>query len=245
LLGDPREDDRKEVERLRDLLNHSWESLEQLRRRTTQDMYTSDTAIDTDDPTAFDDIDAEDEGSRDEESRGVFTRAQTAARGIDAEIVVPIERRPLSIPSTWSSMENPHRHVELELRMHQADRTIQGLRDSIADKSFQYSHVIRVAPRKSVRTRARATIAKLNNVIAYQCRVYARCRAALVKLGAGTLTLQKYQVLLKEHVKSSSALLNPNQPGSSRLQLSWIWQANVPAPDSSPDRLRECEWSAF
>src|SRR5271156_7019067 len=99
------------------------------------------------------------------------------------------------MPSTWGSGDNMYRQVELQLRLKQADKCLQALRDSIADKSFQYSHVIRVAPRKSVRTRARATIAKLNHVIAYQCRVYARCRAAMVILGADATTLNKYQIL--------------------------------------------------
>jgi hypothetical protein len=240
LAREPREEDRKEVEHLRELLNHSLQSLELLRLQATGGVFTTTPTLPGDDPTAFDDMDENDEESRDMESRGTATRSQTAARGLDTG-VPPIENQHLSIPSNWVSSDNPHRAVELSLRIIQADRTIQALRDGIADKSFQYSHVIRVAPRKSVRTRARATIAKLNNGIAYQSRVYGRCRAAMVRLGADSLTLEKYQILLKEHVKSSSALLNPNQPGSSRLQISWIWQSNVPGGESSPDRMRECE----
>ena len=117
-----------------------------------------------------------------------------------------------------------YRQVELQLRLKQAEKCLQALWDTIADKSFQYSHVIRVAPRKGVRTRARATIIKLNFEITLHCHVYAKCRVAMVRLGASETILSKYHILLKEDVKSSSAILNPNEPGSSRHQLSWIWQ---------------------
>lgn len=227
---------------MRQRLGQLWECLDRLRARTlTQDVFPNDAEIPPDDPTAFDDMDDIEGESRDEQVGVRLTRAQTAARVGECETMAPIEQRQLPIPSAWPSFDSPYRVPELKLRIPQATRTIQALRDSIADKSFQYSHVIRVAPRKGVRTRARATIAKLNQLIAYHSRVYARCRAAMVTLGADADTLNNYRILLKEHVKSSSALLNPNEPGSSRMQLSWIWQSAVPGSESSPDRLRECE----
>ena len=230
---------------MRTLLGQLWNCLDHLRGDTPHDLCAADADLPVDDPTAFENIDGNEDEPHDDPVRVRLTRAQTAAGVPQSDTLAPIERRQLSIPSAWSSIGSPHRVLELTLRICQANRTIQALRDSIADKSFQYSHVIRVAPRKSVRTRARATIAKLNHVIAYQCRVYARCRAAMVILGADATTLNKYQILLKEHVKSSSALLNPNEPGSSRVQLSWIWQSAVPGAESSPDRLRECEFGLW
>lgn len=212
------------------------------RQQTTADVFGAIDFSPADDPSAFDDMDEPEDESRDHRVRDAQSEDQTADQGTDGlGNVVPVEMRRLSIPSTWSSSANPYRAVELHCRMEQAERTIQALRDAIADKSFQYSHVIRVAPRKHVRTRARATIAKLNNVIAYHSRIYCHCRAAMVRLGAGDSVLARYQILLKEHVKSSSALLNPNEPGSSRVRLSWIWQSNLPGGSSSSASLRECE----
>ena len=205
-------------------------------------MFRLDLAGSGDDPSAFDDIDEEPTDESHEPQTRV-PNTQSHAADITPNIegnVVPPELRHLSLPSTWSSTDNQYRAVELHFRLIQADRTIQALRESIADKSFQYSDVIRVAPRKSVRTRARAVIAKLNYVIGYQCRVYGRCRAAMAKVGADDPTLDRYQILLKEHVKSSTALLNPNQPGSTRVHLSWIWHSEVPGNKSSPERVREC-----
>jgi hypothetical protein len=130
--------------------------------------------------------------------------------------------------------------VELNLRIQQADKCLQALRDNIADKSFQYSHVIRVAPRKGVRTRGRGAITKLNGIIAYHARVYERCRRAMTMLGADQAILKKYPILLKEHLKSSTALLNPNEPGSTRLQLSWIWRSAAGGIGDSSESLLEC-----
>ncbi|KAF8799515.1 hypothetical protein BYT27DRAFT_7017072, partial [Phlegmacium glaucopus] len=137
---------------------------------------------------------------------------------------VPPERRRLSMPSSSVTDDHIYIPVELKLRIKQAAKTLEALRDMIADKSFQFSHVIRVAPRKGVHTRARSSIAKLNSWISYHCRVYSRCRMAMTKLGADEVTLNQYRVLTKGDIRSSTALLNPNEPGSTRHQLSWIWQ---------------------
>ena len=68
---------------------------------------------------------------------------------INTNVIQP-EWRPLPIPSNYSSAGNIYRTVELDLCIQQAARSLHILRDLIADKSFQLSHVIRVAPRKGV-----------------------------------------------------------------------------------------------
>ena len=47
----------------------------------------------------------------------------------------------------------------------------------------------------------------------------------LVALNCGESILHKYCILMKEDLKSSTAILKPNQPGSTNLKLSWIWQS--------------------
>src|SRR5258705_464547 len=92
---------------------------------------------------------------------------------------------------------------------------------------FQYCHVMRNAPTKPVRTQAQGLIAKINGQIGQSCRVYGRARAALVRLNADEATLNKFLVLSKDDVKASTAILNPNIPGSSSHRLSWIWQSRL------------------
>lgn len=245
LATEPREDDRKEVERLRQLLTPQFDVLDGLQNRAATQGFGTNDNHDTDDPSTFDDLDA-DQNYFHPVSHAPITRATSDGVAAAQDFgIVPPERRRLSIPSTWLSPDNPFRAMELTLRIVQASKSLQALRDIIADKSFQYSHVIRVAPRKGVRTRARATIAKLNYLIVYHCRVYGRCRAALARLGAEQKILDQYRILLKQDVRSSSALLNPNEPGSTRLQLSWIWQIGAAGNDANPEVLRECMLPCF
>jgi hypothetical protein len=192
-------------------------------------------------PSAFDDLDDEvstaDQGiTLDGISSDIRDNSTSTAGGLQPEP----ENRRLGMPSTWVNQDNPYRSIELNLRIQQADKCLQALRDNIADKSFQYSHVIRVAPRKGVRTRGRGAITKLNSMIAYHARVYERCRRAMTMLGADQAILNKYPILLKEHLKSSTALLNPNEQGSTRLQLSWIWRSAAGGIGDSSESLLEC-----
>jgi hypothetical protein len=151
----------------------------------------------------------------------------------------PVENRPLPLPS-YQHFQDQNAAVEVHLRQKQAECILQQIRTTIADKSFQYSHVIHVAPRKSVTTRARGTITKLNTKITTYCRAYTRCHSALVRLNAGAGVLGRFRPLTRLDVKASSALINPNVPGASSLQLSWIWQTNSATPSALSRMLREC-----
>ncbi|KAF8802065.1 hypothetical protein BYT27DRAFT_7113486, partial [Phlegmacium glaucopus] len=52
--------------------------------------------------------------------------------------------------------------LEISHRVVHADHHLNRIRELIAEKSFQFSHVIRVSPRKAVNTHSRATVKKLN-----------------------------------------------------------------------------------
>jgi len=92
---------------------------------------------------------------------------------------LPIEEQLISLPSNGNV---PAIYCELELSHHisHADHHLNRIRDLIAEKSFQYSHVIHVAPRKAVNTHSRAAVKKLNLEIALHCRLYSQCRTRLL-----------------------------------------------------------------
>jgi len=254
LTQDPRDDARQEIEKRREALSMQLEILECMRHSVTSELFTPDEVGLPDNVAAFDDLDIENIAvaetgnavaghSTAKAAAGSKTQpAVTWTNASDTALeVVPPESRKISMPSRWKSSDNIYRAVELRLRILQADNTLQALRDTIADKSFQYSHIIRAAPRKAVNTRARTAISKLNCLIVYYSRVYAHCRVALGRLGAVDFILDKYQNLRKEDLKSSTALLNPNEPGASRVKLSWIWLTFPEGHQSQPEILRECE----
>lgn len=248
MTQDPRENDRQEIDKLQDALSMQLLILDGMRHGVTADIFAPDQTVRPDNPTAFDNLDWDVSAAGgdnhppnmppDNNQPPNMPPATASATAVE---VMPPDSRIISMPSSWESTDNIYRAVELRLRILQADKTLQALRDIIADKSFQYSHVIRVAPRKEVHTRARAAITKLNRVIIYYSRVYEQCRTAMVRLGADNSILHKYQILRKDDLKSSTALLNPNVPGSTRVQLSWIWQTFSEGHQSQPDILRECE----
>ena len=99
---------------------------------------------------------------------------------------------------------------------------------------------MRSAPSKGARTRSRTAIIRITDQVAHYSKVYCRARAALVRLGADEITLNKFKVLTREDVKASTAILDPNIPGSSSIRLSWIWETGQ-ISGSAPDAIRECK----
>ena len=68
-----------------------------------------------------------------------------------------------------------YRNLELSHHISSAEDQLDQIQNLIAEKSFQFSHVICISPCKRVTMRARSTVKKLNNQIAEHCRFYARC----------------------------------------------------------------------
>lgn len=182
-------------------------------------------------PTAFDDLDV------DPDSPELPEPERNADSGGNENVIQP-ERRPVILPSTHILDNEALCQEELKLRIKQATRYLAAIREAVAEKSFQYTHVMRSAPSQGVRTRSRGVIAKNNDRIAFSCRIYARAREAMIRLRADDNTLIRFRNLLKEDVSASTAILNPNIPGSSNRRLSWIWQTGPSA--SGPDTMREC-----
>jgi hypothetical protein len=183
---------------------------------------------------------------------GSSAPAPAPARALSDRLPLPIEQQMIALPSN-GNVDPIHCSLELQHRIILADHHLDRIRELIAKKSFQYSHVIRCSPRKSVTTRSRAAVKKLNLEIAVQCRLYARCRARIVRLGADPGIQTRLRPLSPNDVRASTAIINPNEPGSTRLRLSWIWQtaggprfglaenAGAGADDSAS--TRECKFS--
>jgi hypothetical protein len=47
-----------------------------------------------------------------------------------------------------------------------------------------------------------------------------------MKLGAPFETTSRFQVLTTEDVIASTAIVKPNESGSTKIKLSWIWQTS-------------------
>ncbi len=156
----------------------------------------------------------------------------------------------LVLPSN-GTVADQHIGLELTFRKRKANALLTQLRELIAEKSFKYTDQIRKAPRKGVRTRGQTAVLEINRHLAFLCQVYAWNRARMIELGADESTLKAYQVLEKDDVKCSTAILTPNRAGSTKVTLSWIWQsadrriqagiATPPKPDDDDEVVAECE----
>jgi hypothetical protein len=156
-------------------------------------------------------------------------------------LAIPPEHKALHLPSSQKKNDqHPLRQAELTLRIKQATRYLSAVREAVAEKSFQYSHIMRSAPSKGVRTRSQAVIDKISDRLSHYARVYSRARVAMVRLGADERTLTTFQLLSKDDVKASTAVLKPNITGSSSIRLSWIWETGGRTSGSAPDTMREC-----
>ena len=144
------------------------------------------------------------------------------------EISSSIERKVIILPSN-GNVERSETNVsdlEISFRTRQADSQLIQLRDLIADISFQFSHVIRGQIRKNIRSRSQKRIKSLHNQLSLHARIYTRCRNHLVALKCDQSILGRFRILKKDDLKSSTAILDPNQSGSSSIKLSWIWHSS-------------------
>ncbi|KAH9478642.1 hypothetical protein JR316_0009099 [Psilocybe cubensis] len=133
-----------------------------------------------------------------------------------------IDKQLLCLPSNGTA-DNIYAPYELKAQISQARSLLDQLRERIAERSFQYSDIVRHAPRKGVRTRGYAAAKELKDQIFLHAQAYSHCRSCLVQLGADVSTLQEFRILTKDDVKSSTAVINPNIAGSTKFRLSWIW----------------------
>jgi len=155
------------------------------------------------------------------------------------------ENRTLILPSNKNA-DQTYSSVELLVRQDQAKSELNFLRDLIAEKSFQYSGVIWVV-QKQMKLRSPDLLRQMNHEIAIHCTVYNRCRNKMIRLGADKTMLEEhFKVLTKEDIKTSTAILDPNRPGSTQVKLSWIWHTvrtrilpprapNIPPATTQPD----------
>lgn len=157
----------------------------------------------------------------------------------DDQHPVPVEYQVVSVPSRVPGSEPADRLTELKVRKQNARQLLVKVREAVADRSFQYSHIIRKAPTKGIKTRARTKAISQAVHLTDLARQYNRSRDTMRQLGASEVDLQRYRKLEKSDLKASTAVLNPNMPGSTTAQVGWIWQVGIDAADS-PAAVTEC-----
>ncbi|PPR08061.1 hypothetical protein CVT24_010959 [Panaeolus cyanescens] len=155
------------------------------------------------------------------------------------------EFQPLSLPSS-RNVDSSLAPIELQLRIRQATTQLNKIRDLIAEKSMQFSHVQRNAPTTAIKTRSRQKVKNITAELKLHSRIYSRCRERLTYLDAPTDIMDQFQHLSPADIHGSTAILDPNTPGSTSLKLSWIWHTLQPSTsdtDSRTNAVNECMYT--
>ena len=151
----------------------------------------------------------ENEGEFDEVGESVSANEVTPAHSnATAPNVFPVEWQLLTIPSNGNVLGNLC-ELELHHRTKQARRQVDWLQDIVANISFQDSHVVCGAIRKTVWTTAQKHTKSLHRDLILHARIYTHCRSQLMALDCDERWLQIFWKLINPASQYSRIVLSP------------------------------------
>ena len=179
------------------------------------------------------------------------TDLQTTTTSLSSHVVegassIPPEQRQILLPSSFGARAckgilAPFSSIQLLLCKGLANDTIQALRLMIGKQSFHYRKKIRKGVVKSnynIRTRSHKEAQENSKAIKLLARTYRKIHQTMITLGASEDDKAKYQVLSKEDIKSSTAVVDFNASGQRNKTLSWIWHTQKSTAED-PSWLKE------
>jgi hypothetical protein len=156
-----------------------------------------------------------------------------------------VEHVRLPLPSSFPSPVHPSilamREKEIQLRIGQADDSLEGMRSAIGHKSYLYRSNVRLAEGKRQRTRGYGAVKVVDDQLRLHIRIYNHARWSLIRLGADPTLLVRFEKLLPEHTKAITAVYKPNASGQRNKRLSWIWTMKNPGQKGGSNYLDERE----
>ncbi|KAG1829901.1 hypothetical protein F4604DRAFT_1695707 [Suillus subluteus] len=111
---------------------------------------------------------------------------------------------------------------ELTLRDGQANDALHNIRVHLADKAVIFQKTVHYAKLQAASTRAWAQVHSVGRVVSINASVYSKCWSQLCRLATNDALLERYQPLLKEHLKVSTTVANPNSRGQRNNTLAWF-----------------------
>lgn len=150
----------------------------------------------------------------------------------------------ISMPSSMKQWEGSSRELqklEIQLRCGQCNDSLKSVRFALGKKAFIFRTLIRPKGPKTGKTRPWDSLHSTDQTLRLQAQIYRSAREALETLKASRDTLKRFQILERSHLKTSTTLLNPSEPGSKHDQLPWFWYLDVAGDSQSSNHLNECE----
>lgn len=125
--------------------------------------------------------------------------------------------------------------------MGQANDALQGIRLGLSKKVVIFWEGLRNARTKTRKLRSWDQIVLVDVNVRHHARVYCRARSALVWLGAVEEELQRYQILRPEHLKVTTARIDPSLRGQRDSSLAWFWTMDVKQDTDEVHGMAECK----
>jgi len=134
---------------------------------------------------------------------------------------------------------------ERTLRQGQANDALQGVRMALGKKSFLFRTRLRNSTSKGQKLRSWSDIAIVEAGVRHQAKIYRKARRALIALGASEEIMNSYQVLKKEHLCTSTTVVDPNARGQRNASLAWFWSMDIAGDSARDDIMVECALTFF
>ncbi|KAG2094649.1 uncharacterized protein F5147DRAFT_657123 [Suillus discolor] len=125
---------------------------------------------------------------------------------------------------------------ETVLREGQANDALHAIRVHLGDKTVIFRDTVRSAKSQAASTQAWTQVRSVEAAVKLNVRIYSKCRLQLGRLPNHNL-LKKYLPLEKEHLKTSTAVADPNACGQRNTTLAWFWSLDVQGDTSGNDRI--------
>lgn len=136
--------------------------------------------------------------------------------------------------------------IELELRQGQANDALHAIRLGLVSKARLFRTSVRNAGNYTRRTRAWDSVNSEEANLRHHARVYSRARGAMINLGARASILSLYQELRPEHLKATTAIMDPMLPNHRNDKLAWFWKVNTSLDTEGEDNwMLECKPQRF
>ncbi|KAG2366229.1 hypothetical protein BDR07DRAFT_1218682, partial [Suillus spraguei] len=113
--------------------------------------------------------------------------------------------------------------LEMSLREGQANDALHNLRIHLCNKAILFRTTVRQAKSQALKTRAWSQVTSVQQAVSLHASIYTKTRKQMIQLEPGPDQLQKYKPLLREQLKISTAIGDPNARGQRNESLAWFW----------------------
>ncbi|KAG2145401.1 uncharacterized protein EDB93DRAFT_1251269 [Suillus bovinus] len=103
--------------------------------------------------------------------------------------------------------------LDMFLREGQANDALHNLRIHLCNKAVLFQTMVRQAKSQALKTQVWSQVTSVQQAVSLHASIYTKTRTQMMKLDTGDGQLQKYKPLLREQLKVSTAVGDPNARG--------------------------------